>query len=53
MIMPDTSISIIRRAQLSSGNLLMTQIQLNFEKPYYPAAQYEELHEFYQSLLIC
>lgn len=49
MIMPDTSISIIRRAQLQ-GNLLQTQIQLAFQKPYYPASQYEELHEFYKQL---
>src|SRR6185295_11379301 len=49
MIMPDTSISIVRRAQLT-GNTLQTQIQLNFQKPFYPASQYDELHEFYKQL---
>jgi hypothetical protein len=49
MIMPDTSISIVRRSQVQ-GNMLQTQIQLNFDKPYYPASQYEELHEFYKQL---
>ena len=49
MIMPDTSISIVRRTQLQ-GNMLLTQIQLNFQKPYYPASQYDELHEFYKQL---
>lgn len=49
MIMPDTSISIIRRSQLQDDNL-QTQIQLTFQKPYYPASQYDELHEFYKQL---
>jgi len=49
MIMPDTSISILRRTQLQ-GNILQTQVQLIFQKPYYPASQYDELHEFYKQL---
>jgi len=49
MIMPDTSISITRRSQLQ-GSILQTQILLNFQKPYYPASQYDELHEFYKQL---
>ncbi|MDP4262982.1 MAG: DUF3857 domain-containing protein [Bacteroidota bacterium] len=49
MIMSDTSISITRRAEIS-GNNLMTKVQLDFKKPFYPASQYEELHEFYKQL---
>jgi hypothetical protein len=49
MIMQDTSISIRRVSQVS-GNNLMTRIELEFKKPYYPASQYEELHEFYMQL---
>jgi Domain of Unknown Function with PDB structure (DUF3857) len=49
MIMPDTSISIRRSSQVSENNL-MTRIELEFKKPFYPASQYEELHEFYKQL---
>lgn len=49
MIMPDTSISVRRITQMQ-GNMLQTQIQLNFDKPFYPASQYEDLHEFYKQL---
>ncbi len=49
MIMPDTSISITRRSQISN-NTLMTRTQLDIKKPYYPASQYADLHEFYNQL---
>jgi Domain of Unknown Function with PDB structure (DUF3857) len=49
MIMPDTSISITRVAQLT-GDVLMTRVKLDFKKPFYPASQYSELQEFYKEL---
>ena len=49
MIMPDTSIIISRVSQVSN-NILLTKLQLDFKKPFYPAAQYAELQEFYQRL---
>jgi Domain of Unknown Function with PDB structure (DUF3857) len=49
MIMPDTSITITRIAQVSE-NILMTKIELEFKKPYYSAAQYSEFQEFYKRL---
>jgi Domain of Unknown Function with PDB structure (DUF3857)/Transglutaminase-like superfamily len=49
MIMPDTSVSMTRAAQLS-GNILMTRVVLEFKKPIYPASQYPELQEFYKLL---
>ena len=49
MIMPDTSISISRVAQLN-GDVLMTKIQLDFKKSFFPASQYPELQEFYKEL---
>ncbi|MGZ3937332.1 MAG: DUF3857 domain-containing protein [Flavisolibacter sp.] len=50
MIMPDTSISISRISQVTNGNLLQTRVRIDFTRPYYPADQYEQLHEFYQRL---
>lgn len=47
MIMPDTSITISRLAQVTEG-MLMTKIQVEFKKPYFPASQYPELQEFYK-----
>ncbi len=49
MIMPDTSISISRVSQVSN-NMLQLRLTIDFKKPYYPASQYNELHEFYQRL---
>ena len=49
MRLPDTSIVISRLAQVS-GNVLSTQIKLDFKKPFYPADQYGQLQEFYQKL---
>lgn len=49
MIMPDTSISIRRTSEVSGSNL-MTRIQLEFKRPYYPVSQYGELHEFFKQL---
>jgi hypothetical protein len=49
MIMPDTSIVMSRMSQVS-GNMIMTKIQLDFKKPFYPVSQYEEFHEFYKQL---
>lgn len=49
MIMSDTSITISRIAQMS-GNQLMTKIQVDFKKPFYPASQYADLNEFYKEL---
>lgn len=49
MIMPDTSITISRVAQVS-GNSLQTKITLDFKKPFYPATQYSQLQEFYHRL---
>jgi len=50
MIMSDTSIVISRVAQVS-GDQLMTKIQLDFKKPFYPTTQYEELNLFYKELM--
>lgn len=49
MIMPDTSISISRASQFSD-NTLLTKIQLEFKKPYFPAEEYPDLQEFYKHL---
>ncbi|TMI70450.1 MAG: DUF3857 domain-containing protein [Bacteroidetes bacterium] len=49
MIMPDTSISVVRGANVS-GNRLMTKIQLDFNRPVYPASQYADFQEFYKQL---
>jgi hypothetical protein len=49
MIMPDTSISILRASQFAN-NTLLTKIQLEFKKPYFPVDVYPELQEFYKHL---
>ena len=49
MIMPDTSISVIRRGDVLD-NRLMTKVQLDFARPVYPATQYGEFQEFYKQL---
>ena len=49
MIMPDTSITVTRRAQVVE-NRLSTKVELEFKKPAYPATQYAELEEFYKRL---
>ena len=49
LIMPDTSIVMTRMAQFSNG-ILMTKIQVEFKRPFYPAAQYAEFQEFYKNL---
>ncbi len=49
MIMPDTSITITRIAQVDA-NVLMTKVQLDFKQPIYTASQYGELQEFYKRL---
>ena len=49
MIMPDTSIVLSRIAQVSGGTL-MTRIQVDFKKPFYSAAEYDDLQEFYKRL---
>lgn len=49
MIMPDTSITITRMAQVA-GDKLMTKIQLDFKRPVYQASEYAELQEFYKQL---
>ncbi|MBN8879069.1 MAG: DUF3857 domain-containing protein [Sphingobacteriales bacterium] len=49
LIMPDTSIVMTRMAQFTNG-ILMTKIQVEFKKPFYPATQYAEFQEFYKNL---
>jgi hypothetical protein len=49
MIMPDTSISLLRIAQVEEHRLL-TKVQLEFKKPAYPATDYSEFQEFYKQL---
>ena len=49
LIMPDTSISAIRIGNIVD-NRLMTKIQLDFNKPVYPADQYADFQEFYKQL---
>ena len=49
MIMPDTSVTILRRGDIYE-NRLMTKVQLDFNKPIYAASQYPELQEFYKQL---
>lgn len=48
-IMPDTSITVIRMAQVVEKTL-MTKIQIEFKSPVYPAADYPAFHEFYKQL---
>jgi hypothetical protein len=49
MILSDTSITVSRRVSVS-GDQLLTRIELDFKKPFYPASQYGDLHEFYKEL---
>ena len=49
MRMPDTSINVVRLAQVAE-NRLMTKIELEFKKPLYPATEYAGLQEFYKRL---
>ena len=49
MIMPDTSITMSRIAQFA-GDMLQTNIEVSFRKPFYPAAQYGSFQEFYLRL---
>ncbi len=49
LIMPDTSIIMSRISQIN-GNILQTRIDIEFRKPFYLAAQYGELQEFYRRL---
>jgi hypothetical protein len=49
MIMPDTSISLLRISQISE-NMLLTKVTLDFKKPVYSSGQYPEIHEFYKAL---
>jgi hypothetical protein len=49
MILPDSSITVIRKVSVG-GDQLMTRIELDFKKPFYPASQYNDLHEFYKLL---
>ncbi|MCG2617805.1 DUF3857 domain-containing protein [Terrimonas sp. NA20] len=49
MIMPDTSIVMTRAAQVTNG-ILSTKIQVEFKKPIYAAAEYEDFQEFYKRL---
>jgi hypothetical protein len=46
MIMPDTSITVSRMAQVN-GDMLQARIQLDFKKPVYGATEYGELQDFY------
>lgn len=49
MILPDTSITVVRMAQVA-GDKLMTKIQLDIKRPSYEADEYSELQEFYRRL---
>ena len=49
MIMPDTSITVLRMAQVSD-DMLMTRIQLDFKAPVYAANDYPAFQEFYKRL---
>jgi len=49
MIMPDTSVTILRRGNVFE-NRLMTKVELDFNRPIYAATQYPELQEFYKQL---
>ncbi|MBO9661052.1 MAG: hypothetical protein J7527_19670, partial [Chitinophagaceae bacterium] len=49
MIMPDTSIVMSRMAQVSNG-MLMTKIQVDFQRPFYAASEYADFQEFYKRL---
>jgi len=49
MIMPDTSIIMQRLIQPGDGTIDF-RITLDFERPYYTAAEYPAFHEFYKQL---
>jgi hypothetical protein len=49
MIMPDTSITVLRQSQVYE-NSLQTRIQIEFKKPMYSPAEYPDLQAFYQRL---
>jgi len=49
MIMPDTSIIMQRLVQPEDGSISF-RITLDFERPYYTAANYPAFHEFYKQL---
>jgi hypothetical protein len=49
MIMPDTSVTIMRLSQVHD-NLLQTKIQIEFKKAVFAAEEYPDLQEFYQRL---
>ncbi len=49
MIMPDTSIIMQRLIQPGDGSIDF-RITLDFERPYYTAANYPAFHEFYKQL---
>jgi hypothetical protein len=49
MIMPDTSISITRMAQVDA-NSISVRYTLEFRKPFFEVGQYPEFREFYKKL---
>lgn len=49
MIMPDTSISIIRRVA-SEGNQVSVRMALEFNKPFFSVQEYPDFKEFYKQL---
>ena len=49
MIMPDTSIAIIRQSAISE-NTLSIRITLDFKKPFYAVEEYDDFKEFYKQL---
>lgn len=49
MIMPDTSISIIRRVA-AEGNQVSVRMSLEFNKPLFPVQEYPDFKEFYKQL---
>jgi hypothetical protein len=49
MILPDTSITVVRMAQVAD-NRLMTRIEVDIKRPSYEADEYPELQEFYKRL---
>lgn len=49
MIMPDTSISIIRRLAVE-GNQISVRVGLEFKKPFFTVQEYPDFKEFYKQL---
>lgn len=49
MIMPDTSVTITRIAQVHD-NLLQTKVEVEFKKPVFNVEEYPDLQEFYKRL---